>query len=170
MALQFISWKGHLEESGSGRSTFVAVEFEHIALRSWGELLVLRGEVFLHPTSVFSIYPGNPGMVCEISRDELMTILREHPRDKDLLNPHLALNFSHFDRPVSVGWGGSRVYDMGKSFHKVLGNKQLEGENIQHSADSFSPSCHTKYWTAMKGNMDPGSKAYVIRVRLHIGT
>ena len=29
-------------------------------------------------------------MVCEIGRDELMTILREHPRDKDLLNPYLS--------------------------------------------------------------------------------
>lgn len=30
-----------------------------------------------------------PGMVCEISRDDLMTLLKEHPADKELLNPQL---------------------------------------------------------------------------------
>jgi len=56
------------------------------------------------PTGCFSFtqslrFPfslGNLGMVCEIGRDELMTILREHPRDKDLLNPLLAWFFFSF--------------------------------------------------------------------------
>lgn len=30
------------------------------------------------------------GMVCEISRDDLMTVLKEHPADKELLNPYLS--------------------------------------------------------------------------------
>lgn len=29
-------------------------------------------------------------MVCEISRDDLMTVLKEHPADKELLNPYLS--------------------------------------------------------------------------------
>ena len=63
--------------------------------------------------------------------------------------------FSHLDRPVTVLVGGVpnhmsfMIWDP-KGFHKVLGNKQLEGE--EHSTFSwffsilFSPSCHTKYF------------------------
>lgn len=48
------------------------------------------------------------GMVCEISREDLLTVLKDYPADKELLNPQLGMK----EPAQEMRAGGSPHFEM----------------------------------------------------------